>query len=167
MSAVPPAGAGTTGDRIVLRGLRVRGRHGVMPAERRDGQDFVIDLTVWLDLARAGATDALSDTFDYGALGRRVAEIVAGPPRDLIETVAAAIADEILTDERVSVVEVAVHKPNAPIPLPFADVAVVIRRDRSAGPPHPGPFAGHPHPDLAGHPHPDLAGHPHPGGAGL
>jgi 7,8-dihydroneopterin aldolase/epimerase/oxygenase len=118
-------------DRIELRGLRVRGHHGVYDHERRDGQDFVVDVTVGLDLAPAGASDDLADTLDYGALAKRVAAIVGGPPANLIETVAARVADAVLADDpRVSAVEVTLHKPQAPIPLEFADVAVVIQRTR-------------------------------------
>lgn len=117
-------------DRIELRGLTVRGHHGVFEHERRDGQDFVVDLTVWVDLAAAAASDELADTLDYGALAQRAADIVAGPPRNLIETVSAEIADGVMTDPRVHAVEVVVHKPSAPIPLSFKDVAVVARRSR-------------------------------------
>lgn len=120
-------------DRIELRGLIVRGHHGVFDHERSAGQDFVIDITVWIDLAAAAATDDLADTLDYGHLARRAADIVGGPPRDLIETVAAEIAEEVMTDERAHAVEVVVHKPAAPIPLTFADVAVVARRSRRGG----------------------------------
>jgi dihydroneopterin aldolase len=115
-------------DRIELRGLTVRGQHGVFAHERRDGQDFVVDLTVWLDLARAAASDELADTLDYGKLAQRAAAIVGGEPCDLIEAVAGRIADDVLTDERVQAVEVVLHKPAAPIPLDFADVAVVLTR---------------------------------------
>lgn len=117
-------------DRIQLRGLAVRGNHGVFDHERRDGQDFTVDVTVWLDLAAAAASDDLADTVDYGALAQLAAGIVAGPPRNLIETVAAEIADALMTDERLHAVEVVLHKPDAPIPLTFADVAVVARRSR-------------------------------------
>jgi dihydroneopterin aldolase len=117
-------------DRIELRGLSVRGHHGVFEHERRDGQDFIVDITVWIDLAAAAASDDLTDTLDYGTLAKRAADIVAGPPRKLIETVAAEIADEVMADERVHAVEVVVHKPSAPIPLTFADVAVTARRSR-------------------------------------
>jgi dihydroneopterin aldolase len=120
-----------TGDRIELRGLRVRGHHGVFAHERRDGQDFVVDVTAWLDLRAAAASDDLADTLDYGALARRVAAIVGGEPCDLIETVAGRIADEVLTDARVRAVEVVLHKPQAPIPVEFADVAVVMHRSRA------------------------------------
>ncbi|HTI19761.1 MAG TPA: dihydroneopterin aldolase [Kutzneria sp.] len=117
-------------DRITLTGLRVFGYHGVFEHEKRDGQDFLIDVTVWLDLTAAAATDDLTQTVHYGELAERVAAIVAGDPRDLIETVAGDIADEVLTDERVREVEVTVHKPSAPIPLSFQDVAVTVRRTR-------------------------------------
>ncbi len=117
-------------DRIELRGLRVRGHHGVFEHEKRDGQDFVVDVVVWLDLAPAAASDDLADTFDYGVLAQTAADIVAGPPRDLIEAVAGEIADAVLRHDLVDAVEVTVHKPSAPIPLTFADVAVVARRSR-------------------------------------
>lgn len=120
-------------DRIILTGLRVRGRHGVFEHERRDGQDFLVDITVWLDLDKAAETDDIADTFDYGALAERAAEIVGGPPCNLIETVAAKVADEVMVDERLYAVEVTVHKPDAPISLTFADVSVTARRSRRGG----------------------------------
>lgn len=120
-------------DRVVLTGLRARGRHGVLARERADGQEFVVDVTVWLDLADASRSDALADTLDYGTLARRAAEIVGGPPCALIETVAGRIADEVMADERAHAVEVTIHKPEAPIPAEFADVAVVVRRSRRSG----------------------------------
>lgn len=120
-------------DRIELRGLKVRGQHGIFDHERANGQDFVVDITVWIDLAGAAASDELADTYDYGALAQLAADVVAGPARNLIETVGAQIADEVMDDERVHAVEVVVHKPQAPIPQRFADVAVVVRRSRRGG----------------------------------
>ena len=120
-------------DRITLTGLRVPGRHGVFEHERRDGQDFLVDITVWIDLDRAAETDELADTVDYGELAERAAAIVAGPPHNLIETVAAEIAEDVMRDARAHAVEVTVHKPSAPIPLSFADVAVTARRSRRGG----------------------------------
>jgi len=120
-------------DRIVLTGLRVRGNHGVFDHEKREGQDFLVDVTVWIDLGGAAASDDIADTLHYGELAERVAAIVGGEPRDLIETVAAEIAEDVLTDERVHAVEATVHKPTAPIPLTFADVAVTVRRSRRGG----------------------------------
>lgn len=120
-------------DRIELRGLTVRGRHGVFDHERAQGQDFVVDITVWIDLVDAATSDDLADTYDYGALAQRAADIVAGPARNLIETVAGEIAEDVMNDKRVHAVEVTVHKPQAPIPHTFADVAVVARRSRRGG----------------------------------
>lgn len=125
MSLDAPAG---TIDRITLTGLRVHGRHGVHEHERRDGQEFVVDVTVWLDLGPAADTDELSATLDYGTLAQQAAQIVGGDPCNLIETVADRIATAVLADQRVQAVEVTVHKPGAPIPLTFADVSVTTRR---------------------------------------
>ncbi len=115
-------------DRITLTGLTVRGNHGVFPAEREHGQDFVLDITLWLDLTAAARGDDLTKTVHYGELAELAAGIVGGPPRDLIETVAAEIADSVMRTYPVHAVEVTVHKPDAPIPLTFADVSVTIRR---------------------------------------
>ncbi|MDT5113283.1 MAG: 7,8-dihydroneopterin aldolase/epimerase/oxygenase [Mycobacterium sp.] len=120
-------------DRIELRGLAVRGNHGVFDHERRAGQDFIVDITVWIDLAAAAFSDDLADTIDYGGLAQRAADIIGGPARNLIETVAAEIAEDVMADERVHAVEVVLHKPDAPIPLTFKDVAVVARRSRRGG----------------------------------
>ncbi|MEU2255970.1 dihydroneopterin aldolase [Nocardia xishanensis] len=117
-------------DRIELRGLRAFGHHGVFEHERRDGQEFVVDLTVWVDFAAAAASDDLAATVDYGALAERAVRIVQGPPRNLIEAVVAEIADDVMTDPRIRAVEAVVHKPSAPIPHTFADVRVVTARVR-------------------------------------
>ena len=121
------------GDRITLAGLRVPGWHGVHEYERRNGQEFIVDATVWLDLAPAADTDALPSTLDYAALAGRAAQIVGGEPCNLIETVAARIAADVLSDQRVQAVEITVHKPAAPLSHPFTDVAVTIHR---CGDPH-------------------------------
>jgi dihydroneopterin aldolase len=120
-------------DRITLTGLRVRGNHGVFEHERRDGQDFLVDVTVWIDLDRAAGTDDLADTLHYGELAERAAAIVGGTPCNLIETVAAKVADDVMTDERAHAVEVTIHKPAAPVPLTFADISVTARRSRRGG----------------------------------
>ena len=122
-------------DRIELRGLRVRGHHGVFEHERRDGQEFIVDVTVWMDLAPAAASDDLTDTLHYGELAERTAAIVAGEPSNLIETVGARVADMVMADARALAVEVTMHKPQAPIPIEFADVAVVIRKSRRGASP--------------------------------
>jgi dihydroneopterin aldolase len=119
-------------DEIALTGLKVFGRHGVYEHERRTGQDFVVDLLLRVDTRQAAASDDVADTVHYGELAERVAGIVSGDPVDLLETLADRIAHDVLTDARVDSVRVTVHKPDAPIPLTFADVAVTIERRRDA-----------------------------------
>lgn len=117
-------------DRISLSGLRVRGHHGVFDFERRDGQDFVVDVVLELSLAKAAASDDVADTVHYGELAGRLAEVIAGAPVNLIETLAERLATVCLADARVAAATVTVHKPQAPIPHEFADVAVTVRRAR-------------------------------------
>ncbi|WP_080796947.1 dihydroneopterin aldolase [Corynebacterium pacaense] len=118
-------------DRIELRGLECFGHHGVFDFEKEQGQPFIVDITCWLDFSAAGASDDLSDTVDYGALAVMAADIVEGPSRDLIETVAGEVAEALMEGFAVlHAVEVSIHKPKAPIPRTFADVAVVARRSR-------------------------------------
>ena len=118
----------TDGDRITLTGLRVRGHHGVLPEERRDGQDFLVDAVLHLDLRPAGDTDDLTRTVHYGELAERLAAVVAGEPVDLLETLAGRLAQVCLAAGPVERAEVTVHKPSAPIPLEFADVSVTVVR---------------------------------------
>lgn len=117
-------------DRIKLAGLRAFGRHGALPHERLIGQEFVVDAVLWLDTRQAAAADDLSLTIDYGALSSRLAEIISGDPVALIETLAERLAAECLIDQRVSQVEIAVHKPHAPVSVRLDDVSVVITRRR-------------------------------------
>lgn len=118
-------------DRIELRGLEVFARHGVFDHEKADGQLFGIDVVVHIDLSRAGDTDDLSDTLDYGVMAQRVHDVVAGERWNLIEKVAARVAEVVLSgDVRIESVAVTVHKPSAPIPHGFDDVAVTIERTR-------------------------------------
>jgi dihydroneopterin aldolase len=117
-------------DLITLSGLRVRGHHGVYDFERADGQDFVVDAVLELDLAGAAVSDDVTDTVHYGELAGRLAAIVAGPPLNLIEALADRLVTECLADPRVAAATVTVHKPQAPIPHEFADVAVTLRRER-------------------------------------
>lgn len=121
-------------DRLLLTGLRARGHHGVHEHERRDGQSFIIDLVVHLDLARAADSDDIADTVHYGELAVAVVEAVERDPVDLIETVAERVAVVVLAHAAVQSVEVTVHKPEAPIAVPFADVAVSIVRGRAEEP---------------------------------
>ena len=117
-------------DRIALRGLRVFGYHGVYPQERREGQDFLVDAELEIDTRPAAASDDVVDTVHYGELASALAAVVSGAPVNLLETLAARLAEVCLADARVGAATVTVHKPQAPIPLTFSDVAVTIRRER-------------------------------------
>jgi len=119
-------------DRIVLTGIRVRGNHGVYDFERRDGQEFVVDATVELDAAPAAAADEVAETVHYGVLAEQIADAISGDPVDLIETLAERIAAVVLSHPAALRAHVTVHKPDAPIAVPFADVAVSITRSRPA-----------------------------------
>ena len=113
-----------------MRGLTVRGHHGVLDFERRDGQDFVIDLVLAMDTSSAARSDDLQDTVDYGTLVDEVRSAVENDPVDLIETLAQRIADVCLSRAQVEIAEVTVHKPHAPIQATFDDVALTIHRSR-------------------------------------
>lgn len=117
-------------DRIVLRGLGARGHHGVYPEEREAGQTFLVDLVLHVDTRRAAESDDVADTVHYGELAAEVVAVVEGEPVNLLETLAARIAAVCLRRSLVETVEVTVHKPEAPVGVPFDDVAVTIMRDR-------------------------------------
>lgn len=118
-------------DRISLLGVRARGFHGVLPEERRAGQEFVVDVVLHLDLAPAGAGDDLALTVSYADVAGDVVARIEGPAFDLIETLAERVAADALARDDVHTVEVTVHKPAAPVGVAFGDVSVGIVRSRS------------------------------------
>jgi dihydroneopterin aldolase len=116
--------------RIDLTGIEVWARHGVFESEKRDEQLFRVDVSATLDLAAASGSDDLADTLDYGGLAQRVHDLVAAESHNLIETIADRLATLVLEDARIDSVSVTVHKPQAPIPVAFEDVAVTVVRHR-------------------------------------
>lgn len=116
-------------DRIVLRGLRARGHHGVYAHEREAGQTFLVDVVLHVDARQAAESDDVADTVHYGELAASVVAIVEGDPVNLLETLADRIATMCLRQPLVGTVEVTVHKPEAPVGVPFDDVAVTVVRD--------------------------------------
>jgi dihydroneopterin aldolase len=118
-------------DQISVRGLTIRGFHGVLAEERRDGQDFTVDAVLDVDISAAASSDDLELTVNYSDVAQRLAAIVSGEPVDLIETLAERLAAACLEQPLVTGVEITVHKPHAPIALPFDDVTVAIRRSRA------------------------------------
>ena len=119
-------------DRIVLQGVSARGNHGVLDFEKRDGQTFVVDVTMVCDLEPAGRTDALAATVNYADVAADVVARITGPSFDLIERLAEVIADDVLRHDLVERVEVVVHKPEAPVGQPFTDVQVCVERANAA-----------------------------------
>ncbi|MCW2774424.1 MAG: dihydroneopterin aldolase [Nocardioides sp.] len=123
-----------TQDELAVRGIECYGHHGVFEFEKREGQTFVIDLTLGIDTAPAAASDDLPDTVDYGSLVTSVKAAVEKDPVDLIETLAQRISGVCLLDDRVEWARVTVHKPDAPIDATFEDVALTITRKREGRP---------------------------------
>lgn len=122
---------GTRTDLITLRGVSAVGHHGVLDFERRDGQPFVVDAVLHCDMAEAAATDDLAETASYAEIAERITQIISGEPVNLIETLAVRIAEAILAEfAPIAAAEVTVHKPKAPIAVPFDDVAVTVFRGR-------------------------------------
>jgi dihydroneopterin aldolase len=117
-------------DRITLTGLRASAFHGVLEHERANGQLFLIDVVVHLSLTDAASSDELGATIDYGDLANRIVGAVESDPVDLIETVAERVVALVLEYPLAQLVEVTVHKPSAPITVPFDDVSVTITRGR-------------------------------------
>lgn len=118
-------------DRIILRGIRAFGHHGVLPHERTYGQQFSADVMLTVDLSAVGESDRLADTVDYSEIAAAVSEELSGSPLDTIEALAHRIADRCLGDDRVQEVEVTVHKPMAPVSVVLDDVAVTITRSNA------------------------------------
>jgi dihydroneopterin aldolase len=114
----------------MLRGLRARGHHGVFAEERERGQTFLVDITLDVDTHQAATSDDVADTVHYGELAVEVSAVVSGQPVNLLETLAARIAAVCLARSLVESVEVTVHKPEAPVGVPFEDIAVTIVRTR-------------------------------------
>jgi dihydroneopterin aldolase len=113
---------------VEIVGLEVFAHHGVHAHERRNGQTFLFDVRLECSSSDAERSDDLADAVDYGAVANRVVELARGGPYDLLERLAAVIADDLVVGYPVDAVTVTVHKPQAPIPHPFADVTVTVRR---------------------------------------
>lgn len=115
-------------DRIVLSGIRFYGYHGVYQEERRLGQQFLVDVELWLDLAEAGLRDDLAQGVDYSRVLAAVREIGTGPPVRLLEALATRIAAAVLEGFPVRRVTVRVTKPAPPLPELTGGVTVEITR---------------------------------------
>ncbi|KAL6958673.1 Dihydroneopterin aldolase 1 [Sarracenia purpurea var. burkii] len=117
------------GDKLVLRGLKFHGFHGVKLEERKLGQKFLVDVDAWMDLQAAGKSDNLSDTISYTEIYRIVRDVVEGQPHNLLESVAQLIASTTLTKyPQISAVRVNVGKPHVAVQGPLDYLGVEILR---------------------------------------
>ena len=118
-------------DKIFVSGMRFYGYHGVFPEETKLGQRFNVDLEVGLDLSKAGLSDDLTQSVNYGELYHTCKKVVETETHKLVETVAERIAEEILTNYHlVEKCKVKVIKPDPPIPGHYNSVGVEITRGR-------------------------------------
>jgi dihydroneopterin aldolase len=118
-------------DCIQVRGIRCYGYTGYLPEEQVLGQRFEVDLTLWLDLATAGKTDAIEDTLDYRSAIASIQHIVKTSKFALVEKLASAIALAILEYDKVHQVKVRLTKPAAPIPDFGGEISVEIIRSKT------------------------------------
>jgi 7,8-dihydroneopterin aldolase/epimerase/oxygenase len=120
------------GDRIEIRDLRAVGTHGVLPEERQRAQPLSLDIVAWVDMLPAQHSDDLSDTVDYGALAHLAADVVQQQSYALLEALAGRLAEALLiSDPRLSAVEVTVRKLRPPLALDIASTGVRVLRARS------------------------------------
>ena len=119
-------------DRISISGLALHAYHGVMPHEGKVGQTFIIDLTLEIDFSEAARSDKVIDTVSYDRVVATTSEAFCGERFRLLEAAGGRVAEAILDKfTRVRAVEITIHKPQAPIPATFSDVAVTLRRQRA------------------------------------
>lgn len=121
-------------DKISLRGMTFYGFHGVSPEERAMGQQFVVDIELEVSLAKAGKSDSIADTTNYSHAFKLVQEVVQGPGRNLLESLAEAIASRLLATLDVEAVMVRVTKPHVPIHGVLSSASVEIYRRKGKKP---------------------------------
>ncbi|MEY4137007.1 MAG: hypothetical protein RL205_1135 [Actinomycetota bacterium] len=117
-------------DRITITGISGHGFHGVLDFEKAEGQTLIVDVVLETDIRAAAAADDLALTIDYGVIAELVHAQITGEAYDLIETLVERIAEAVLEASSATAVEITVHKPSAPIAVPFSDVSISIRRER-------------------------------------
>ena len=116
-------------DQINVNGIKAFGYHGVLPHEAVEGQEFIVDLALSLDLSAASRSDNLDETVNYADLAQIVHENIVGERVQLIERLAGQIADQIKSSyPQIDSISVTVHKPHAPVTLDFDDISVTITR---------------------------------------
>ena len=118
-------------EKISITGISGRGKHGVLPSEKSEEQEFIVDVILKAKLLKAAESDDLAETIDYAEVAKLAHRVITGPSVNLIEKLAKEIGELILKNfSKVESAEVTVHKPKAPIPIPFKDVSVTIKSER-------------------------------------
>jgi dihydroneopterin aldolase len=118
-------------DKMRIDGIEAMGYHGLYESERENGQPFIVDVELELDLSKAGKSDDLNDSIDYNDVATLIHNEIVGPPITLIEALAENISRKMLAAyPSVEKTKVTVHKPRAPISVPFGDVSITIKRER-------------------------------------
>lgn len=119
-------------DRITLTGVGCVGYHGVLESEKKTGQPFFVDVTMFTSFCASSASDDIAQTANYAEVAETIREVITGQSVDLIETLAEKLASTILSRFAIDALELTVHKPNAPIEVTFSDVSVTIFREKQA-----------------------------------
>lgn len=117
-------------DKISIVGIHGFGFHGVLESERKSGQEFLVDVVLYRDLSEAGNSDDLSKTINYADVAVLIHKRIIGEPVNLLERLAELIAEDIFKNFEINELELTIHKPQAPIPIPFTDVSLSIKRNR-------------------------------------
>ena len=116
-------------DQIRVTGIKAFGYHGVLPHEATEGQDFIVDLLIMLDLRAVSLSDDLQETINYADLAQIAHDNIVGERVQLIERLAGRIAEEISSAySQITSVSVTVHKQHAPVTVDFEDISVTITR---------------------------------------
>jgi len=115
-------------DEIAITGIRGFGYHGLFEHEKKDGQEFFVDVRITADLSSACQSDRIESTIDYGKVAIRVKELIETNSFNLIERLAEVIAERLKSEFSIDAIEVTVHKPNAPVGIDLRDISVTIRR---------------------------------------
>jgi dihydroneopterin aldolase len=118
-------------DKISIKGIQALGYHGLLDDERKNGQLFIVDVEVELDLSKAAKSDDINNSVDYNALAVLIHNEITGPAVNLIESLAHRIGKKALNSfKEIDEIKVTVHKPKAPIEVSFTDVSVSIKVKR-------------------------------------
>ncbi|MDQ0352678.1 dihydroneopterin aldolase [Alkalibacillus filiformis] len=119
-------------DKILLNGLMFYGYHGLFPEENKLGQRFTVDLELKCDLSKAGQSDRMNDSIDYGQVYEVARAVVEGEARNLIEAVAEELAQQMFEAfSSLEAITVKIDKPGPPIPGYYQSASVVIERERN------------------------------------